>query len=86
MAFGTCFSCSKVSCCYSCYRSKYTLFITILSLADVIVRQCVIDCFIEVEDYHLLSHIAQPHMLEILFMSLHDEKLEMQEVLKIDLP
>ncbi|KAK6040246.1 hypothetical protein COOONC_22249, partial [Cooperia oncophora] len=35
-------------------------------------------CFCEA-DRAFLSHLAQPEMLQLQFMSLHDEKLEMQE-------
>ncbi|CAI4230041.1 unnamed protein product [Auanema sp. JU1783] len=44
----------------------------------LVVRLCVFKCFVEA-DNQFLSHLAQPKMLELLFMSLHDEKLEMQE-------
>ncbi|KAK6019699.1 hypothetical protein OSTOST_14659, partial [Ostertagia ostertagi] len=42
------------------------------------VRLCVMQCFCEA-DRAFLSHLAQPEMLQLQFMSLHDEKLEMQE-------
>ncbi|KAL6730005.1 hypothetical protein Aduo_001008 [Ancylostoma duodenale] len=42
------------------------------------VRLCVLQCFCEA-DRAFLSHLAQPEMLQLQFMSLHDEKLEMQE-------
>ncbi|ETN82453.1 hypothetical protein NECAME_17708 [Necator americanus] len=42
------------------------------------VRLCVLECFCEA-DRAFLSHLAQPEMLQLQFMSLHDEKLEMQE-------
>ncbi|VDM69925.1 unnamed protein product [Strongylus vulgaris] len=42
------------------------------------VRLCVLQCFCEA-NRAFLSHLAQPEMLQLQFMSLHDEKLEMQE-------
>uniref|UniRef100_A0A1I7WNA9 Sec7_N domain-containing protein n=1 Tax=Heterorhabditis bacteriophora TaxID=37862 RepID=A0A1I7WNA9_HETBA len=45
---------------------------------QVEIRLCVLKCFCEA-DRAFLSHLAQPEMLELQFMSLHDEKLEMQE-------
>uniref|UniRef100_A0A0R3PDL2 Maestro heat like repeat family member 2B n=1 Tax=Angiostrongylus costaricensis TaxID=334426 RepID=A0A0R3PDL2_ANGCS len=42
------------------------------------VRLCVLQCFCEA-DRAFLSHLAQPEMLQLQFMSLHDEKLEIQE-------
>lgn len=42
------------------------------------VRLSVLQCF-KNGDPLLLSHLAQSDMLELIFMSLHDEKLEMQE-------
>ncbi|CAJ0593781.1 unnamed protein product [Cylicocyclus nassatus] len=42
------------------------------------VRLCVLQCFCEA-DRAFLSHLAQPEMLQLQFMTLHDEKLEMQE-------
>lgn len=47
--------------------------------AEVEVRLRVLDCFCKA-DAQFLSHLAQPDMLELQFMSLHDERLEMQEV------
>uniref|UniRef100_A0A183EPK0 DUF3385 domain-containing protein n=1 Tax=Gongylonema pulchrum TaxID=637853 RepID=A0A183EPK0_9BILA len=38
----------------------------------------VLQCFKD-GDAHLLSHLAQADMLQLIFMTLHDEKLEMQE-------
>lgn len=45
---------------------------------SVEVRLCVLRCF-KNADEAFLSHLAQAEMLELIFMSLHDEKLEMQE-------
>lgn len=42
------------------------------------VRLSVLQCFKD-GDPLLLSHLAQADMLELIFMTLHDEKLEMQE-------
>ncbi|PAV75947.1 hypothetical protein WR25_21280 [Diploscapter pachys] len=42
------------------------------------VRLCVINCFSNTGRF-FLYHLAVPHMLELQFMSLHDEKLEIQE-------
>ena len=47
--------------------------------SELEVRLCVLQCFCEA-DRAFLSHLAQPEMLQLQFMSLHDEKLEMQEV------
>uniref|UniRef100_A0A0K0DNK7 Non-specific serine/threonine protein kinase n=1 Tax=Angiostrongylus cantonensis TaxID=6313 RepID=A0A0K0DNK7_ANGCA len=46
------------------------------------VRLCVLQCFCEA-DRAFLSHLAQPEMLQLQFMSLHDEKLEIQEVFEL---
>lgn len=46
--------------------------------AAVEVRLCVLRCF-KNADQSFLSHLAQADMLELIFMSLHDEKLEIQE-------
>uniref|UniRef100_F1KPT5 Serine/threonine-protein kinase TOR n=1 Tax=Ascaris suum TaxID=6253 RepID=F1KPT5_ASCSU len=45
---------------------------------SVEVRLCVLRCF-KNADQSFLSHLAQADMLELIFMSLHDEKLEIQE-------
>ncbi|VDK43812.1 unnamed protein product [Cylicostephanus goldi] len=47
-------------------------------LVKLEVRLCVLQCFCEA-DRAFLSHLAQPEMLQLQFMTLHDEKLEMQE-------
>uniref|UniRef100_A0A8L8JYL6 Serine/threonine-protein kinase TOR n=1 Tax=Heligmosomoides polygyrus TaxID=6339 RepID=A0A8L8JYL6_HELPZ len=49
-----------------------------ISKPFVKVRLCVLQCFCEA-DRAFLSHLAQPEMLQMQFMTLHDEKLEMQE-------
>uniref|UniRef100_A0A8R1DY04 Serine/threonine-protein kinase TOR n=2 Tax=Caenorhabditis japonica TaxID=281687 RepID=A0A8R1DY04_CAEJA len=45
---------------------------------DVRVRMQVISCFGQMPR-PFLAHLAQPEMLEVQFMALHDEKLEMQQ-------
>ncbi|MFH4977941.1 hypothetical protein AB6A40_004650 [Gnathostoma spinigerum] len=45
---------------------------------SVHVRLCVLRCF-KAADKAFLSHLAQADMLELIFMCLHDEKLEMQQ-------
>ncbi|VDL87131.1 unnamed protein product, partial [Nippostrongylus brasiliensis] len=52
---------------------------------QVEVRLCVLQCFCEA-DRAFLSHLAQPEMLQLQFMCLHDEKLEIQEVHLFSIP
>ncbi|VDK65663.1 unnamed protein product [Anisakis simplex] len=51
---------------------------SVVGLSAVEVRLSVLRCF-KNADHALLSHLAQADMLELIFMSLHDEKLEIQE-------
>ncbi|VDN22372.1 unnamed protein product [Gongylonema pulchrum] len=52
----------------------------VLKLIQSVLRQLVMVAVTDpYGDAHLLSHLAQADMLQLIFMTLHDEKLEMQE-------